>query len=341
MRKGIAYSISVSIVATSFILSQACTKTTDSTDELVGNWTRSSDFDGNARSEAVTFVIGDYIYLTTGATDRDRFRDLWEYNLSRRYWTQKADLPATAAARNSAVAFVVGDKGYVGTGYDGANKLKDFWRYDPANNEWQQVADFGGTARYDAIAFSVNGKGYVGSGFDGNYLKDLWEYNPGEDAWHQKASIGDFKRSAAVAFVVNNKAYVCSGNNNGSALNDLWMYDDANDTWIEKRKITNTSDETYDDEYTSIARYNTVALVIGDKVFLSTGESGSLVSDTWEYDAANDLWTKKTAFEGTARTGCVAFSSGGRAFVLTGRSGAQSFDNAYEWHPADEQVDND
>lgn len=341
MRKGIAYSIGITIVTTSFILSQACTKSTDTDSDLVGNWTRSSDFDGNARSEAVSFTIGDYIYLTTGIAGRDRYRDLWEYNLSRRYWTQKAELPVAAAARNSAVAFVIGDKGYMGTGYDGVNKLQDFWRYDPANNQWGPVAPFDGTARYDAIAFSVNGKGYVGSGFDGNYLKDLWEYDPAGDAWHQKASIGDFKRTASLAFVVNNKAYVCSGENNGSALNDLWEYDDLNDTWTEKRKISNVSDETYDDEYSTIARFNTVALVIENKVYLSTGESGSLNSDTWEYDPATDLWVKKTAFEGTARTGGVAFSASGRGFILTGRSGAQSFDNAFEWHAEDEQVDND
>ncbi len=341
MRKGIAYSIGISIIATSFILSQACTKNTDADDELVGNWTRSSDFDGNARSEAVTFAIGDNIYLTTGATDRDRYRDLWEYNLSRRFWTQKADLPAAAAARNSAVAFVIGDKGYVGSGYDGVNRLKDFWRYDPSSNSWEPIAPFGGTARYDAVAFTVNGRGFVGSGFDGNYLKDLWEYHPSSDSWTQKASIGDFKRSASVAFIVDNHAYVCSGNNNGSALNDLWMYDDANDTWVEKRKISNASDETYDDEYSTIARFNSVALVINNKVYLSTGESGSLNSDTWEYDPATDLWAKKTSFEGTARTGSVSYNTVGRAFILTGRSGQQVFDNAFEWHPEDDQVDND
>lgn len=341
MRKGIAYSIGISIITASFILSQACTKTTDTDDELVGNWTRSSDFDGDVRSEAVTFMIGDNIYLATGASSTERYRDLWEYNLSRRYWSQIADLPDAAAARNSAVAFVIGDKGYVGTGYDGANRLKDFWRYDPASNQWDPIKAFGGTARYDAVAFSVNGKGYVGSGFDGGYLKDLWEYDPNSDAWQQKASIGDLKRSASVSFVVNNKAYVCSGNNNGSALNDLWVYDDANDTWTEKRKIINVSDETYDDEYSSIARFNTVALVIGNKVYLSTGEAGGLLSDTWEYNPETDLWAKKTSFEASARTGCVSFNAGGRAFVLTGRSGSQSFEDAYEWHPEDDQVDND
>lgn len=341
MRKGIAYGTGLFIIVASYLLSVACTKSTSSDSELIGNWTRSSDFDGNARSEAVTFVIGDNVYLTTGATDRERFRDLWEYNLNRRYWAQKAELPAAAPARNSAVAFVVDGKGYVGTGYDGVNRLKDFWRYDPTINQWQQVADFGGTARYDAIAFAVGGKGYVGSGFDGNYLKDLWEYDPSSDNWTQKASIGDFKRTASVAFVINDKAYVCSGNNNGAALNDLWMYDAAQDTWTEKRKISNTSTETYDDEYSTISRYNAVAFVLGGKAYLVTGENHSLQTDTWEYDPETDLWQKKTAFEGTARTGAVAFAVNGRGFVLTGRSGSQSFDNAFEWHPYDDQVDND
>jgi N-acetylneuraminic acid mutarotase len=66
-----------------------------------------------------------------------------------------------------------------------------------------------------------------------------------------------------------------------------------------------------------------------------------LISDTWMYDPAADLWTKKTSFEGTARTGAVAFSLGGRGFVLTGRSGSLSFDNMYEWHPDNSEDPND
>jgi len=102
MRKMQAYLAGGLVILTSFFITQSCVKDTNSDDDVIGNWSRSSDFDGNARSEAVTFVIGDYIYLTTGSTDRDRFKDLWEYNLTRQYWSQKADLPGVA--RNSAGA---------------------------------------------------------------------------------------------------------------------------------------------------------------------------------------------------------------------------------------------
>jgi len=345
MRKFQAYFTGGLLIITSFCITQGCVKSSDSSDDdIIGNWVRSSDFDGNARSESVTFVIGDYAYLTTGTTDRDRFKDLWEYNLTRQYWSQKADLPAVA--RNSAVAFTIGAKGYLGTGYDGSNKLNDFWEYDPSTNTWTQKANFAGTARYDAVGFSISGNGYISCGFDGNYLKDLWQYTPGTTAadpgtWTQKASIGGTKRSAAAVFVLNNKAYICSGNNNGSALNDLWMYDASSDTWTEKRKLTNVSDETYDDDYSNIARYNGVTFVLGNYAYLATGENGSIISDTWQYDPSSDTWIKKTSFEGTARTGATAFSLNDHGFVLTGRSGSLSFDNSYEFHPAEEQSDDD
>ena len=56
-----------------------------------------------------------------------------------------------------------------------------------------------------------------------------------------------------------------------------------------------------------IVRSNAVAFIIGDKAYLTTGENGSLLSTTWEYDFATDLWTSKQAFEGAARTGAVGF----------------------------------
>src|SRR4030095_3796359 len=338
MRKVHAYLLGSCFILTSFFLSCAKSPGSDD-DDVLGNWSRSSDFDGNARSEAVSFVIGQYAYLSTGTTDRDRFKDLWEYSLTRQYWSQKADLPGVV--RNSAVSFAIGTKGYVGTGYDGTNKLNDFWEYNQTTNQWMQKANFAGTGRYDAVAFTVNGKGYVSCGFDGNYLKDLWQYDPSTDQWTQKASIGGTKRSAATAFVLNNKAYICSGNNNGAALNDLWMYNDSTNTWTEKRKLTNVSSESYDDDYSNIPRYNAVSFIMGNYVFLATGENGNLISDTWMYDPSSDQWTKKTGFEGSARTGACAFSLSDRGFVVAGRSGSLSFDNMYEFHPSDEKNSND
>src|SRR5689334_22578295 len=118
------------LLASVFITQSGCTKADDDADsDLVGNWVRSSDFDGNARSEAVTFTIGDKVYLATGTSSTQRYNDLWEYDINLKYWTQKASLPGNA--RSSAVAFTINGKGYVATGYDGSNRLNDVWEYDP------------------------------------------------------------------------------------------------------------------------------------------------------------------------------------------------------------------
>jgi N-acetylneuraminic acid mutarotase len=341
MKQFAVYASALLIVLTPVLIVPGCSKSTSSDDSLIGNWMRSYDFDGNARSEAVSFTIGNKAYIATGQSDRDRFADIWEFDLDKKYWLRRADMPANAGIRSSAVGFAVNSLGYVATGFDGVNNLKDVWKFDPAGNTWEKKNDFGGTPRYDAVAFTIGDKAYISCGYDGNYLKDLWQYNPANDTWTQKASLSGTKRTAATVFVLNNQAYVVSGNNNGTALNDLWVYDPSNDTWTEKRKISNVSDDSYDDDYTSISRYNAVSFLMGGKAYLTSGESGSLVSTVWEYDAATDQWTQKTAFSGSARTGAVAMALQDRGFVVTGRSGSLAFDNAYEFQPTAEDDDND
>ena len=144
----------------------SCSKSS-TTATVTGNWISKSDFDGVARSEAVSFVINDTAYIGTGYDGNTRLNDLWQYDAVNNFWVQKADLPGSP--RNSAIAFAVSGKGYVGTGFDGVNKLKDMWQYDPVANSWIQKNDFTGSARYDAVGFGILDKGYISTGFDGNF----------------------------------------------------------------------------------------------------------------------------------------------------------------------------
>lgn len=333
-------SIAFGILTTAAIFS-SCTKSDDTTADVIGNWVRRSDFEGVTRSEASSFVIGGKAYICAGFDGTNRLKDLWQYDPVNNFWVQKADLPG--AARSSAVGFEANDKGYISTGYDGLNRLKDCWQYNPSTNTWQQKADFAGSARYDAVGFGLLGKGYISTGYDGNYLKDLWQYDPATDSWTQQVSMGGSKRSAAAAFVYNGKAYIFSGNNNGtsSTVNDMWQYDPTAATvWTEKRKISNVSDDDYDDSY-AIIRSNAVTFVMNGKGYISCGENGSVLNDTWEYDFANDVWTKKTSYEGVARTGASGFAVSDRGYLLTGRSSNTAFDDIYEFFPAQDYNSND
>jgi N-acetylneuraminic acid mutarotase len=340
MKNVLVYSLALVIAIAPLFISSDCNNNNgnDSSD-LVGNWAISDYFDGPARSEAVSFTINDTVFVGTGLSDTKRFNDFWKYSLDKRYWTRIADFKG--GVRSSAIAFAINGKGFVGTGYDGTNYMNDMWQYSPDSNGWAKKNDFGGTARIDAVSFVINNSAYVATGYDDNYLKDVWQYNAGSDTWTQKAGISGSKRREASVFTVGGKVYLVSGNNNGSALNDLQVYDPAADSWTALRKLTNTSDESFDDKYNSIIRYNAATFVIDNKAYLATGENGSMNTHTWEYDPSNDTWTEKTGFSGTARTGALGITLKNRGFILSGRSGTAPFDNMYELLPGTEDNDDD
>ncbi len=321
----------VLLIGSSLFFLYSCTKSTSTTSTLIGNWVKRSDFDGVARSEAVSFVIGDTAYITTGYDGTVRLTDTWKYDVVNNYWLQKASFPGDA--RSSATGFSTSTKGYVTTGFNGINKLKDTYEFNPVTNVWTKKADFGGTARIDAVGFGISDKGYVTTGNDGNDLKDFWMYDPTADSWTQKVSLGGSKRSGAVAFVYKNVGYVVTGINNGQTVNDFWAYDPAADKWTEKRFITNVSTDTYDDTYTTIVRSNAAAFVVGDYAFIATGESGSILKSVWQYTFADDTWIQKTDWEGLERTGAVGFGVKGRGFLGTGRNSTYRFDDFREFLP--------
>jgi N-acetylneuraminic acid mutarotase len=319
----------------------ACEKNTDEDDDLVGNWKKRSEFEGVGRTEAVSFTIGTKVYAGGGYDGSNRLNDFWAFDQLTGTWLRIADFPGTA--RNSAVAFSLNGKGYVGTGYDeNDNKLKDFWEYNPGTNIWTRIADFGGTARYNAIGFAIDNKGYVGTGYDGNYLKDMWQYNPTTNTWAQVASLTGSKRSEAVVFVHNNLAYIVTGSNNGSYLNDFWVYNPATNTWAEKRKISDVSDDSYDDDYDeNIKRTNAAVFLLNDKAYLVAGSRGSAIGTTWEYDISGDQWTQKTGLEGSAREGLLGFTIDNRGYIVTGNNSSFRFDDLWEFFPEEEQSDDD
>jgi len=324
------------VLAAAFITISLLAVGCDDDDTEYGDWIKSSDFDGVARSDAVSFSINEKGYVCGGYNGKDRLSDLWEYDADLDFWTQKADFPGTA--RTTATAFALDNKGYVGTGYDGDSYLNDFWQYDPSTNSWTRKADFGGSARLGAISFGLAGYGYLGTGYDDNFLKDIWKYDPSADSWTQTVPVGGSKRNNATAFVSGGYAYVVCGVNNGSYITDFWKFDPAAGSWSKLRAIANVDDDDYDDDY-NIARAYALPLLIGNRIFITCGEGGSLRSDTWEYYPAKDLWEEITAFEGTSRSGAVTIHTNTRAFVLTGRSSTYRFDDMWEFLPDQEYDD--
>ena len=188
-------------------------------------WTQKASFGGIARSEAVSFTIGDKAYVGLGALSIPEGVEFWEYDPIADVWTQKADFDGIE--RRHAVAFSIDNIGYVGTGlFFNAICLKDFYAYDPVYNSWTQKSDFGGPECAGAVAFSLNGKGYVGTGYtlENSQRQDLqsfWEYDPTNDNWTQVSNFGGDPRSYAVAFCINGYGFVGTGNHNSNNYQDF------------------------------------------------------------------------------------------------------------------------
>lgn len=316
-----------------------------------GNWVLSSnDFVGDQRTAAVSFTVGNIAYIGTGynLAKNIRYSDLYSFDPSKGTtgsWTQLANAPSNFTPRSNAVAFAIGSNGYITTGQDNYNNfLSDTWQYNTVTNTWVRKANFTGTARIDALGFAIGTNGYVLCGYDGgSNRKDSWQYNPASDSWSLTPTqfIGS-KRQGGIVFVYKNKAYIVTGTNNAE-VNDFIVFDpsNTNSPWTQLRSITNVSADTYDDLYTDIIRDHGVGFVLGDSAYITTGNNGGFNIKTWGYDFVNDIWFQKTNFERAGRSGAVAFSIAGRAFVTTGSSGATYFDDLNEWRPYDPYNPND
>ncbi len=302
-------------------------------EELMGNWWEAYDFVSKSRSGAAGFQIGSKFYMGTGYDGDECLNDFWVFDLDKESWERLADFPGEA--RLYAVGFSINDKGYIGTGYkrtvDGV--LNDFYEYDPANNTWTQIDSFPGDPRFDATAFTIGDKGYVGTGYyDSEFFMDFYAYDQTKGKWEDVADLTRDKRRGAQTFVIDGTAYLVSGYANSEYYDDLWAYNADDDKWTELRKISNYTDEKFDDDYSGIKRANGSTFVINGKGYLVCGANNSAkISRVWEYDPQTDLWEERTSFEKTARSHALSFSVGSVGYVVTGSSGDYLYDmNAFD-----------
>ncbi len=292
-----------------------------SDNDLVGDWSRSSSYEGRARSGAVCFVIDNYAYVGTGYDGTDALKSFYRYSLDDGWSLVENEFPGEP--RREAVAFVANGKAYVGLGVnDDSERLGDMYEFDPSTQTWNETPidmTNGPSARQGAVTFSIKEAGYIGTGYgyqegkDRNYLKDFYKYENG--IWDKIAFDGE-KANNTTAFVIADKAYVVSGEN---SLKYVWEYDptkvSANTNgWTRKRDLNN------DNGWTDVQRSQAVSFVINGKGYIATGRNSGLSREVWEYDPQRDHWEEKTSLEDeiASREDAVAFSLNNRGFVTTG-----------------------
>jgi N-acetylneuraminic acid mutarotase len=331
---------------------------------------------------AASFTVNNVAYVGTGLNPRtpgQKLTMLYKYTpapipattdgFDSAYgtWTQMQAFPGQP--RSNAVGFNIGNTGYLGSGLanDGVTALADFYAYNPNANTWSQINSIQNESksypRFDAVAFSFDTTAYVLTGANSNYyFGDVWRYSPTVDRWIQQPNYPGNPRSGAISFVYKNQGYIVTGYTPsalwsiGNLAYDFWKFTPSSDTetlqWSRLKDIYNTSSGSYDNGYTNIIRHNGSGFLIlgqpdGDKAYITVGSNnGTDITSTWEYDFASDLWTAKSSFQGTPRSGAVSFTLNStvpttagvattRGFVATGlnQGNTGGFDDCYEFFP--------
>ncbi len=307
-------------------------------DPITDGWSQKADFGGQARENAVGFVIDGKGYIGLGDSSGINPRsgitlsDLWEYDPVANSWIQKTDFPA--GGRAGATAFAINSKGYVGTGMGPGiyNLNNDFWEYDPVADSWTQKANFGGDARECAIGFSIGGKGYIGTGDNPGTIpkttrQDFWEYDPVADSWTQKANFGGGIRTRATGLSNGNKGYVGLGidpsNNN---YIDFWEYNQATDSWVSRMN------------FAGVSRNGAAGFSIGGNAYIVSGWNGGsgislgnrpgvFMNDCWTYDTLANTWAQKSEFGAAGRISAIGFGIGGKGYLGMGATASSNLGN--------------
>jgi len=328
---------------------------------LDGNWKKSSEYSGSGRGGAVSFTIGDEVYVGLGYSDGDYFSSFYKYSTETGTWgkitEQEKDeddnnveigiFPGTQ--RREAVAFSVNGKGYIGCGVDeDNNRLSDFWEFDPnkpAEQRWTEVSNsFPGGARQGAVAFAfdTNGDGtndvaYVGTGYgfldgeDRSNLKDFYKFQNG--TWSESLGYGGSKTTDATTFIIGTKAYLVSGTNN---LDNVWEFESTTETWTQKKDIDK------DNSAEEVQRTSAISFVIDGKGYITTGISSN-AREVWEYDPAKDDWVERTSLENEvpSRISAIGFSIDNRGFMVSGLNGQNGLSDMWEFQPKVGEDDDD
>jgi N-acetylneuraminic acid mutarotase len=249
------------------------------------------------RVYATGFSVGNKGYVCCGYDGSNNLNDTWEYTPGNPgSWRKVDDLPG--AIRYGALSFTLGNYAYVGCGSNDDGDLKDFYRYDPNaadGSHWTKVDGFVGSKRLFGMAFVIDNVAYIVGGenngsdctdlikFDGSSWERLRYITSDDDKVTEsdKSYNDDYTsivRNAGVAFSMNGKGYIALGNTaSGTMRSNYWIYDPKTDLWS-----NNDGDVT---DFEGASRVNAVCMILGTRVFVTTGGSGSSTwyDDTYEF----------------------------------------------------------
>ena len=242
-------------------------------------------------------IIGNCLYLIGGYSTSNNHQDgrylntLFEFNLERKEWTQKASMSenrcyvSTAVHQNKLYAF-----GGRGSG-PAPGRLSTAEVFDPETNQWTEISNMI-HGRSDFASVIHDGSIFLIGGFDGfTWLNSIERYNPETDTW---STVGHLttQRSGASAVTLGDRVYVMGGFDGlaqGSRLSSVECFTFgeglANLTW-------HTVPDMIDcrSNFAACVEEDKIVVVGGFKTDLSDPENEMLREDVEVFHPRENIW---------------------------------------------------
>lgn len=250
-------------------------------DPAIQSWEKMADFPGEARNNAVAFVLDGKGYVGLGTNGTKMYSDFYCYNPSSDSWERVADF--AGGARYGSVAFTLKGTAYVGTGRDiDAVDYNDFYTFtaNSSGGTWTKVSSTP-QRRSFAFTFILDDVLYLGGGVGGTQTQSTFYAFDGT-TWTEKEPLSgrdddytySLNRLSPCAFVLDGTAFISGGvtTYNGSATNTTWRYVASSDYWEEHQNFAGSS------------RHQAISFVHNHMAYVVTGRSGtSPLYDMWKF----------------------------------------------------------
>ena len=238
-------------------------------------WTQAtSSAQWSARSQAVSWVYNDLMWIGCGYNGNINFNDVW-YSSDGISWTQ-ATSSAQWSARRSASSWVYNNLMWIGGGYD-TNYKNDVW-YSSDGISWTRATSSAQwSARIQAVTWVYNNLMWIGGGTASSRRNDVW-YSSDGISWTQATSSAQWSvRRGACSWVYNNLMWI-GGGYDSNYKKDVWYSSDGI-SWTQATSSAQWS-----------ARFQAVTWVYNNRMWIGGGDESNYKNDVWYLDLLSDRY---------------------------------------------------
>lgn len=188
------------------------------------SWTALPDLPATGKAGAVSFIIGDTVYIIGGKTTGGTIsNEVWAFDLIQEQWFQKSNLPFDGIWRG--VSFSWNNTGIVGLGkLNNGTFNTSFYEYQPATDSWQNINQLSLTPTTYSMFAQIGKNGFVYGGALENLSYSNQFTRIDLETW-ATTTLSPFPadaRKGGVAFVNNSDFFITTGVSSQARLNETW-----------------------------------------------------------------------------------------------------------------------